>query len=63
MANPNIAKLKKKATDFEQKKQFDRALSLYIQLLEEAGRDLDDSDLQLFNRVGDLLQRVAAITR
>ncbi|MCC7322642.1 MAG: tetratricopeptide repeat protein, partial [Gemmatimonadaceae bacterium] len=57
MANPNIAKLKKKATDFEQKKQFDRALSLYIQLLEEAGRDLDDSDLQLFNRVGDLLQR------
>ncbi|MCC6929498.1 MAG: tetratricopeptide repeat protein, partial [Gemmatimonadaceae bacterium] len=57
MANPNIAKLKKKATDFEQKKQFDRALSLYIQLLEEAGRDLDDADLQLFNRVGDLLQR------
>lgn len=57
MANPNIADLKKKATDFEQKKQFDRALSLYIQLLEEAGRDLDDSDLQLFNRVGDLLQR------
>ena len=57
MANPNIAKLKKKAGDFEQKKQFDRALSLYIQLLEEAGRDLDDADLQLFNRVGDLLQR------
>ncbi len=57
MSNPNIAKLKKRAADFEAKKQFDRALSLYIQLLEEAGRDLDDGDLQLFNRVGDLLQR------
>ncbi len=62
MANPNIAKLKKKASDFEQKKQFDRALSLYIQLLEEAGRDLDDADLQLYNRVGDLLQRQGNVT-
>ncbi len=57
MSNANVGKLKKKAADFEQKKQFDRALSLYIQILEEAGRDLDDADLQLFNRVGDLLQR------
>ncbi|MFP5356276.1 MAG: tetratricopeptide repeat protein, partial [Gemmatimonadota bacterium] len=57
MSNANTAKLKKKAADFEQKKQFDRALSLYIQVLDESGRDLDDSDLQLFNRVGDLLQR------
>jgi len=57
MSSANVPKLKKKAADFEAKKQFDRALSLYIQLLEEAGRDLDDADLQLFNRVGDLLQR------
>ena len=51
------AKLKKKATDLEQKKQFDKALQLYVQLLDEAGRDLDDADLQLYNRVGDLLMR------
>ena len=62
MSNPNIAKLRKRAADFEAKKQFDRALSLYIQLLEEAGRDLDDGDLQLFNRVGDLLQRQGNVT-
>ncbi len=53
----NTAKLKKKATELEQKKQFDKALQLYIQLLDEAGRDLDDADLQLYNRVGDLLMR------
>jgi len=53
----NTAKLKKKATDLEQKKQFDKALQLYIQLLDEAGRELDDADLQLYNRVGDLLMR------
>ncbi len=51
----NTAKLRKRATEFEQKKQFDKALQLYIQLLNEAGRELDDSDLQLYNRVGDLL--------
>ncbi|MEP7346054.1 MAG: tetratricopeptide repeat protein, partial [Gemmatimonadaceae bacterium] len=53
----NTAKLKKKATELEQKKQFDKALQLYVQLLDEAGRDLDDADLQLYNRVGDLLMR------
>ncbi|MBV6522690.1 MAG: hypothetical protein MNPFHGCM_02838 [Gemmatimonadaceae bacterium] len=53
----NTAKLRKRATEFEQKKQFDKALQLYIQLLNEAGRELDDSDLQLYNRVGDLLMR------
>lgn len=53
----NTAKLKKKATELEQKKQFDKALQLYIQLLEEAGRELDDADLHLYNRVGDLLMR------
>lgn len=53
----NTAKLKKKAAELEQKKQFDRALQIYIQLLEEAGRELDDVDVPLYNRVGDLLMR------
>ena len=54
----NLAKLKKKAAEFEQKKQFDKALALYIQILEEAGdRATDEVDVALFNRVGDLLSR------
>jgi tetratricopeptide (TPR) repeat protein len=57
MSTSHLTKLKRKATEFEQKKQFDKALSLYIQFVDEAGRDLDDADLQLFNRVGDLLSR------
>ena len=62
MASASVGKLKKKAAEFEQKKQFDKALSLYVQVLEELGRDLDDSDLQLFNRVGDLLMRQANVS-
>ena len=54
----NLAKLKKKAAEFEQKKQFDKALALYIQILEEAGDNrADEVDVALFNRVGDLLFR------
>ena len=33
----NVAKLKKKAADFEQKKQFDKALAIYVQVLQELG--------------------------
>ena len=57
MSTSHLTKLKRKAAEFEQKKQFDKALSLYIQFVDEAGKDLDDADLQLFNRVGDLLTR------
>ncbi|MGQ0646717.1 MAG: tetratricopeptide repeat protein [Gemmatimonadaceae bacterium] len=57
MSSANLTKLKRKATDLEQKKQFEKALSLYIQIIDEAGHDLDDADLQLYNRVGDLLMR------
>lgn len=57
MSTSHLTKLKRKAAEFEQKKQFDKALSLYVQFVDEAGRDLDDADLQLFNRVGDLLTR------
>ena len=52
----NVAKLKKKAAELEQKKQFDKALALYVQILEE-GDEGDDSDVALYNRVGDLLLR------
>ena len=53
----NAAKLKKKAIELEQKKQFDKALSLYIQFLQESDEAIDDADISLYNRVGDLLLR------
>ncbi len=57
MASNNLAKLKRKAAELEQKKQFEKALAMYVQFLDEVGRDLEDADLQLYNRVGDLLMR------
>jgi tetratricopeptide (TPR) repeat protein len=53
----NAAKLKKKAIELEQKKQFDKALALYIQFLQESDGSLDDADISLYNRVGDLMLR------
>ncbi|MFL5576539.1 MAG: tetratricopeptide repeat protein, partial [Gemmatimonadaceae bacterium] len=54
----NVAKLKKKAAEFEQKKQFDKALAVYVQILEGPGADDPDAmDVALYNRVGDLLLR------
>jgi tetratricopeptide (TPR) repeat protein len=52
-----VARLKRRAAEHEQKKQLDKALDLYIQILDEGGRDLDDDDVPLYNRVGDLLTR------
>src|SRR5688572_11391225 len=57
MSTATVTKLKRKAADFEQKKQLDKALALYIQIVDEGARDLDDADLQIYNRVGDLLMR------
>jgi tetratricopeptide (TPR) repeat protein len=53
----NAAKLKKKAIELEQKKQFDKALTMYIQFFQESDGSLDDVDIPLYNRVGDLLLR------
>ena len=53
----NVAKLKKQAADFEQKKQFDKALAVYVKLLESFDEYADELDVALFNRVGDLMLR------
>jgi hypothetical protein len=51
---PDVAKLKKKAAELELKKQFDKALAVYAEILESyQGSDLE-LDVALFNRVGDL---------
>ena len=54
----NVATLKKKATEFEQKKQLDKAIAAYREILDvyDAG-DEENVDVGLYNRVGDLLVR------
>src|SRR5690242_19427272 len=53
----NVAKLKKRALEYEQKKQFDKALETYSQILDGLGEHVDEADVALYNRVGDLLLR------
>jgi pilus assembly protein FimV len=51
---PDVAKLKKKAAELELKKQFDKALAVYVEILNSYdGSDLE-VDVTLFNRVGDI---------
>jgi len=57
-----LARLRKRAAEFEQKKQFDRALEVYVQILDEGGKELEDEDVPLFNRVGDMLMRQGSVT-
>jgi tetratricopeptide (TPR) repeat protein len=54
---PDVAKLKKRALEYEQKKQFDKALDTYTQVLAELDEHVDEADVALYNRVGDLLLR------
>jgi len=53
----NVAKLKKQAAEFELKKQFDKALAVYVKLLESFDAHSSELDVALFNRVGDLMLR------
>ncbi len=54
----DIAKLKKKAADFEVAKKFDKAIAAYREILDvyDAGGE-SDIEVALYNRVGDLLMR------
>lgn len=53
----NLATLKKKATEFEQKRQFDRALEAYEEVL-RLQDGTEDADVALYNRVGDMQLRI-----
>jgi tetratricopeptide (TPR) repeat protein len=53
----NVAKLKKKAADFELKKDFAKALAVYVELLDNFDENAAELDVSLFNRVGDLMMR------
>ena len=54
----DLAKLKKKAADFEAAKKFDKAIAAYREVLDifDAGEE-SDIEVALYNRVGDLLMR------
>jgi len=54
----NIAKLKKKAAELEQKKHYEKALELYQQVLDSSRATDEERDVPLYNRVGDLHFRI-----
>lgn len=53
----NAAKYRKKAAEFEQLKQIDRAIASYVKAIEESEAAGEDVDVALFNKVGDLALR------
>src|SRR5215218_2808297 len=51
---PDVAKLKKKAAELELKKQFDKALAVYVEILGTYDNSDEEIDVALYNRVGDI---------
>jgi tetratricopeptide (TPR) repeat protein len=54
----NTAKLKKRAAELEAKKQYDKALEFYEQVLNTTRAADEERDVPLYNRVGDLHYRL-----
>ncbi len=54
----NIAKLKKKAAEYEARKNFEKALDMYEQVLTAKHPSDEERDVALYNRVGDLHYRL-----
>src|ERR1041384_6288122 len=53
----NVAKLKNQTAEYEKKRQFDKALAVYVKPLAFFHQHADELDVALFNRVGDLMLR------
>jgi len=53
----NAAKHRKKAAEFEQLKQIDRAIASYVRAIEASEMENEDVDVALLNKVGDLALR------
>lgn len=54
----NFDKLKKKAAEFEARKQYEKALDLYEQVLSGTRASDEERDVPLYNRVGDIHYRI-----
>ncbi|HET9425420.1 MAG TPA: tetratricopeptide repeat protein [Gemmatimonadaceae bacterium] len=57
----NVAKLKKEAADLEQKKQFDKALKVYVRLFAEFEKHPQEVDVAMYNRVGDIQVKLGQV--
>jgi tetratricopeptide (TPR) repeat protein len=55
------AKHRRRAAEFEQLKQVDRAIALYVKAIEASEADGEDVDVALLNKVGDLSLRQGQI--
>jgi len=55
---PDTARLKKKAAEFEAKRQYDRAIAVYEQIVAESSGSPRETDVPIYNRLGDLHLRV-----
>ncbi len=53
----NAARYRKKAVEFEQLKQIDRAMACYVKAIEEAEAAAEEIDVALYNKLGDLALR------
>ncbi|CAN5895389.1 hypothetical protein BH11GEM1_BH11GEM1_21070 [soil metagenome] len=58
---PDVVKLKKQAADFELKKQFEKALAIYVRILDSYDTSDHEVDVSLFNRVGDLYLKQGSV--
>ncbi len=54
----NFDKLKKKAAEFEARKQYEKAIELYEQVLSGTRASDEERDVPLYNRVGDIHYRI-----
>lgn len=59
----DVIRLKKKAAEFEAKRQYDRAIAAYEQIVDDARGSVRESDVPLFNKLGDLYLRVGNTER
>ncbi|MEO6331034.1 MAG: tetratricopeptide repeat protein [Gemmatimonadaceae bacterium] len=59
----DASRLKKKAAEFEAKRQHDRALAVYEQILDEIAGEKQEADIPLYNRAGDLYLRQGNLER
>jgi tetratricopeptide (TPR) repeat protein len=59
----DASRLKKKAAEFEAKRQHDRALAVYEQILDEIAGEEQEADIPLYNRAGDLYLRTGNMER
>lgn len=57
----DVNRLKKKAAEYEAKRQYERAIAAYEQIARSLGGKVREGDVPLFNRLGDLYLRIGDV--